>query len=925
MASAQTTDWTNAAGDGSWSDAGNWDNGVPATGYTANITSTLGLNQTITYDYTGAAVNLNTLTVDLTGGIGTASSVLSMSANTLTVTNEYVGDSGSGSNGVGTFNQSGGNNAASNALYLGYNSTDTGFYTLSSTSSLSVAYGTEYVGYNGTGIFNQTGGTNNGLNFLYLASQSGSVGEYTLSGSGSLSYWAEYIGLKGAGIFNQSGGTSTISNYVVVGYYSSGTGTYILSGTGTLVVGQSGEFGLNEVLGFSGTGVFNQSGGLNSLIDGAFLAVGGGAGSTGTYMLSGTGTLSDDGFERLGDGAGNGGTGTFSQSGGLNTITGSNSLEVGCFNGSNGAYTLGGTGSLSVSGNEYVGFTSAAVFTQTAGTNSLTGASSTLCVGNANTAEGAYTLSGGALVLTGNTSAEIIGNFGTGTFDQSGGLNQVPLVNPEYPPQVIVGENAGSTGTYYLSGGTLATGGFYVGDQYIGQELVGFNGTGTFNQSGGTNSVDRLFVGYNAGSTGAYILSGTGSVAVTGAVYLGYNGNSTGTYALSGSGSIWAGSEYVGYSGVGNFSQSGGTNSAILYLGYSSGSTGTYTLSGTGTLLVNDDDDEEIVGYSGTGIFNQSAGLNDVGGLDLGSQKGSTGTYTLSGTGTLMAGGESVGEYGTGVFNQTGGTNTTSHGNLDLGLPLGSGSFTISGGVTTVGGNVVEYGGGVLSVSNSGQLSVAGTLTVYSGGRANINGGSTTIGGLSIPASGIVNMNAAMAIDYASPTSDPVSTIVGYLTNGYNSGNWAGTSGIISTSAAASVGQTPLYSVGYADGDNAYDLGKVSGLQPNQMLVMYTLAGDANLDGTVNFADLLIVAQNFNKTGEDWVGGNFTYNPTGLVNFADILIVAQNFNQSLADSSSITIGGTIAPLAVKVPEPGAICLIAGMGAGLLGRRRRRRR
>jgi hypothetical protein len=204
----------------------------------------------------------------------------------------------------------------------------------------------------------------------------------------------------------------------------------------------------------------------------------------------------------------------------------------------------------------------------------------------------------------------------------------------------------------------------------------------------------------------------------------------------------------------------------------------------------------------------------------------------------------------------------------------------------------------------------------------NINGGSTSVGGLSISGNGIVNMNASMTINYGSPANDPVSTIVGYLASGYGASNWAGTSGIISTSAAASVAKSPLFSVGYADGNT--DMSTPAG--PNQIVIKYTLAGDAFLAGTVNFADLLVVAQNFNKTGEDWAGGNFTYNPTGLVNFADLLIVAQNFNQVLPPpgGSSIGLGGNVSTMDVNVPEPSALALAAGAGATLLARRRGRR-
>jgi hypothetical protein len=82
----------------------------------------------------------------------------------------------------------------------------------------------------------------------------------------------------------------------------------------------------------------------------------------------------------------------------------------------------------------------------------------------------------------------------------------------------------------------------------------------------------------------------------------------------------------------------------------------------------------------------------------------------------------------------------------------------------------------------------------------------------------------------------------------------------------------------------------------------------------------LIVAQNFNKTGEDWAGGNFTYSSIGLVSFADLLIVAQNFNQPLP----LGLLQQIQSSTVAVPEPTALVLTMSAAAGLLTRRRRKK-
>ncbi|HQY88535.1 MAG TPA: agmatine deiminase family protein, partial [Tepidisphaeraceae bacterium] len=56
----------------------------------------------------------------------------------------------------------------------------------------------------------------------------------------------------------------------------------------------------------------------------------------------------------------------------------------------------------------------------------------------------------------------------------------------------------------------------------------------------------------------------------------------------------------------------------------------------------------------------------------------------------------------------------------------------------------------------------------------------------------------------------------------------------------------------------------------------FVLAGDANRDRVVNFADLLIVAQHYNTSNNSFSLGNFDYSSNGLVDFSDLLIVAQN-------------------------------------------------
>jgi hypothetical protein len=151
-------------GSSNWNNQANWTpNGVPGSGATVDITNTDGVSRVITYDYTGAAVTLGSLTIDLTGSATNADTLL-MASHNLSAGTEYVGDSGSGSGGIGVINQSGGTNMVGN-LDLGVNASDAGFYYLNSAAATLTATTVGYtpysitVGDNGSGTMNVSGGS----------------------------------------------------------------------------------------------------------------------------------------------------------------------------------------------------------------------------------------------------------------------------------------------------------------------------------------------------------------------------------------------------------------------------------------------------------------------------------------------------------------------------------------------------------------------------------------------------------------------------------------------------------------------------------------------------------------------------------------------------------------------------------------------
>jgi len=112
------------------------------------------------------------------------------------------------------------------------------------------------------------------------------------------------------------------------------------------------------------------------------------------------------------------------------------------------------------------------------------------------------------------------------------------------------------------------------------------------------------------------------------------------------------------------------------------------------------------------------------------------------------------------------------------------------------------------------------------------------------------------------------------------------------------------------------------------ILVRYTLAGDANLDGIVDFNDLVKLAQNYNVADgtRTWIGGDFTYD--GNTDFNDLVKLAQNYNSALPGAPIAgAIAGFQADLAAafaSVPEPSALALLALGALGMFRRNRNRR-
>ena len=98
-------------------------------------------------------------------------------------------------------------------------------------------------------------------------------------------------------------------------------------------------------------------------------------------------------------------------------------------------------------------------------------------------------------------------------------------------------------------------------------------------------------------------------------------------------------------------------------------------------------------------------------------------------------------------------------------------------------------------------------------------------------------------------------------------------------------------------------------------LVRNTLpvAGDANFDGEVTFADFLALSNNFSQPG-DWTTGDFDLN--GVTEFPDFLLLSRNFGSPEESATDQT---------ASVPEPSSVALLSVAMLGWIMQSRIQRR
>jgi hypothetical protein len=280
------------------------------------------------------------------------------------------------------------------------------------------------------------------------------------------------------------------------------------------------------------------------------------------------------------------------------------------------------------------------------------------------------------------------------------------------------------------------------------------------------------------------------------------------------------------------------------------------------------------------------------------------GTATVTGTLTLFPG--------------TNATYFLQSGSLTAAATVNDGQFTQTGGTASLG---VLSGAGQTSVARGGDLTATAirqaSLTLESGAHVSITPGGGTSGTSKLSQLSLAPdvrfdlADHALVLDYTG--TSPIGSIRAAVAAGTLTSTLAGPGAVLGYAEASDV----LSPTGGTFAGQAADA--------TALLVRLTRVGDANLDGTVNFDDLLRLAKNYNKPDAHWQNGDFTRD--GAVNFDDLLALAKNYNTTAPAAplpgAAEAFTADLAAAFAAVPEPSVAALgLAACGVALSARRRR---
>ena len=540
------------------------------------------------------------------------------------------------------------------------------------------------------------------------------------------------------------------------------------------------------------------------------------------------------------------------------TLSGSGPLANNGLITANGANTIGGTG----------GFANNVELAARAGTLTLSNTGPNSNNGNIDLGAGMpLRLAGGDLANQGTI------NLNSGTI-----TGPAKLVNN--PGGVIAGPGAISAplsngGTVALTAGTLSVPSFANnGAVALGGVLANLTG-GAIANAGvirGVGQINKALTNNPGGKLSAL----GGGLVFSGAVA----NNAGGTIAVPDGAEL-------------DLMQGLGTNAGTVNLTGGTFDTNNTVLTNAGTL-------------AGYGIF-RTGGITNNAQLQLsGGTSTILGPLTNTAAGNAIVTGGATASFYSPVVNQAGSSFLVDQGSTAAFLAPVTGSAVFTGAGTkdfVAGASSLPAlsTGGATSVQAQASLSVGvlneNVLSLFGKTTLTPGGGTSILGTLNILGGQLDIANDALQVRYSSGVS-PLASIRGYILSGYNGGTWTGI-GIVSSMADAN-----NRGVGYADAaDNV-----VTVLAPQNVQARLAVYGDANLDGSVSFADLLLLAHHYGQANASWDQGDFNYD--GTVNFADLMLLAHHYNQALSAAQTAELTPQfLADLQAafsQVPEPATI-------------------
>ena len=378
---------------------------------------------------------------------------------------------------------------------------------------------------------------------------------------------------------------------------------------------------------------------------------------------------------------------------------------------------------------------------------------------------GLMNVSGGEVNTTG---VLCVGNSGAATLNVTGGQ-----INANNPEGILLGGNAGSTGTMNVDGGSINSA------ASPGRIRIGVNdgGVGILNVYNGNVYATSLVLGAYAkpefpGSAGTMNVYG-GNIQTTDNISLGDQARTSGTLNVYTGGSLnLAGQRiYVGLNGTGELNVEGGEiRFQEISIGQNSTGVGTMTLSAGEASAV----DQIQVGNTGKGTLEVSGGKLSSSSFAIGNGGNSEGEMTVSGGGEVSVSewfcvGHRDGSQGKLTVKDGGTLNTgslyvgtwdSSRGEMIVnGGTVNTGGFRIGAGHYAV-GNVKVYDGSTINANDlvigdkgnngSNHAGGTGTLDIY-GGDFTINDNNIRLG-VGSESKGTINVLGGTVTGFAGKT-----------------------------------------------------------------------------------------------------------------------------------------------------------------------------